>query len=48
MKPQHSAALLIVIIFGFAIAAALMEQADLRKAKANLRLCPLCEQEVRP
>lgn len=44
-RPQIAAAIIIIAIFGTAIVLAMVEAADRR---ANLHLCPLCEQEVQP
>lgn len=48
MKPEHSAFLLIAMVFLFAGIAVLVEQKKHREADVNFSLCPLCGQEVRP
>lgn len=48
MKPEHSAFLLVAMVFLFAGIAVLVEQKKDRAEGANFTLCPLCGQEVRP
>lgn len=46
MKPEHSAFILVFLVFLFAGIAALVEQKNARAEGVNLSLCPLCGQEV--
>lgn len=44
-RPQIAAAIIITAIFATAVVLAMIEASERR---ANLYLCPLCEQEVQP
>lgn len=45
IRPEHIAAVLVALVFLVAVGMAMVEAAHNR---ANLALCPLCEQEVKP